>query len=78
MKGYLFRRVIVFCGCFIYLNACQAPLEARELDETPQAFSREELIAAGAEPSYENYIVAVQEELREEVSQDEASDFFNP
>ncbi len=79
MKAYFARRVLVFCGCFIYLNACQAPLTSaseRWNDEKP--YHELEATWGGGEKNYEIITVAVQDEHRGEVPQDENSDFFDP
>ncbi len=79
MKAYFARRVLVFCGCFIYLNACQAPLtSAAEEWNDERPYHELETSWGGGEKSYEVITVAVQDEHRGEVPQDENSDFFDP
>lgn len=73
MKEYFWRRSLIFMGCFIYLNACQAP-NVHAIDEEEKdipSFTREELLAGGGERSYETYAVAVQEEHREKILHEE-------
>lgn len=73
MKEYIFRRSLIFMGCFLYLNACQAPhVHAIDKEEKDiPSFTREELLAGGGERSYDTFALAVQEELHEKILHDE-------
>lgn len=54
MKEYFWKRSLIFMGCFIYLNACQAP-NVHAIDEEEKdipSFTREEMLAGGGERCY--------------------------